>query len=118
MKDYIALIHIEGTPIQSLPKEKQEKHLRKVGGFIKSMTENGHLKNAQPFEPKGISIQGQIENLTETEITVHSQKRTGFYHISADSLSKAKELIMADPRFEDTEWNIEIWPILQIEGIN
>lgn len=114
MNDYIVLNHIEGTPVPDLPREKQEQHLNKVDGFINSMAENGILKDALPFEPKGISIKGIKGDLTECEITTRTHKRAGFYHITAASMEGARELIKTDPRFEDREWNLEIWPILKL----
>ncbi len=118
MNDYFVLIQIEGTPISELPAKEQEQHLQKAGGFIKTMADKGILKDAQPFEPRGLSIRGKKGALEETEITTQTHGRAGFYHITAASMEEAKELIKTDPRLEDTSWNLEIWPILQIDGIN
>jgi len=118
MKDFIVLIHIKGTPILELSKETQSKHLEKVGGFIKKMFQGGKMKVADPFEPQGKVINGKKGNLHVEDITATSEKRVGFYRISAQSLEDAVEIMKEDPRLDDTEWSLEIWPILKLDGIN
>jgi len=118
MKDYFILIHIIGTPLLQLSQEKQQNHIRKATGFIQKLAEEGVLRNAQPFEPKGISIAGKTGSIKEKELNAGPGDVVGFYHVVSDSIDKIVTTFKSDPRFEDTEWKMDIWPILKLEGIN
>lgn len=43
---------------------------------------------------------------------------SGYYHILSSSLEEAIEIGIADPRFEDGDWRLEVRPILKVDGIN
>ena len=118
MKHYFILIHILGTPIFQLSEERQQSHIKKVSGFIGSLAKKGMLIDAQPFEPKGVSISGNAASIKEMELRAGVGDIVGFYHIAANSLEEVVETCKSDPRFEDTEWKMNIWPILKLEGVN
>ncbi len=118
MKEFILLIYAEGNPTLLLPKEKQQQHIQKVGKFIESLAKTGKLKNAQPFEPKGVSITGSNGVFKETPLNADKGDIAGYYHIMAENMEEAVSIGKADPRFQDAEWKIEIRSILKMEGIN
>ncbi len=118
MKEFILLIYAEGNPILQLPMEKQQQHIQKVGQFIESLAKAGKLKNAQPFEPKGVTITGSNGVFKETPLNADKGDIAGYYHIVAKDIEEAISITKSDPRFQDAEWKIEIRPILRIEGIN
>jgi hypothetical protein len=118
MKHYFILIHILGTPILQLSEERQQSHIKKVSGFIASLAKKGMLIDAQPFEPRGVSIAGNATSIKERELLAGAGDIVGFYYIAANSLEEVVETFKSDPRFEDTEWKMNIWPILKLEGIN
>ena len=118
MKEFILLIYAEGNPILQLPKEKQHQHIQKVGKFIESLATTGKLKNAQPFEPTGVTITGSKGVFKETTITADKGDIAGYYHIIAENMEEAISIAKADPRFQDADWKIEIRAILKMEGIN
>lgn len=118
MKEFILLIYAEGNPILSLPHERQQQHIQKIGKFIEYLAQNGKLKNAQPFEPKGITISGNKGVFREEELSADKGDIAGYYHILANDIAEAVVIAKSDPRFEDAEWRMEIRPILKIDGIN
>ena len=118
MKEFIVLIYVYGMPVLKLSPEKQQKHIEKVGKFIASLANNGRLKNAQPFEPRGISITGIQGVFQQTELNAGEKDIVGFYHVVANDVEEVSALIRTDPRFEDTDWRVDIWPILELQQIN
>ena len=118
MKEFILLIYAEGNPILQLPKEEQQQHIQKVGQFIESLAKTGKLKNAQPFEPKGVTITGSNGVFKETPLNADKGDIAGYYHIMAEDMEEAIAITKSDPRFQDADWKIEIRAILKMEGIN
>ena len=118
MKEFILLIYAEGNPILQLSKEKQEQHIQKVGQFIESLAKTGKLKNAQPFEPTGVTITGSNGVFKETPLNADKGDIAGYYHIVAENMEEATSIAKSDPRFSDADWKIEIRSFLKMEGIN
>jgi hypothetical protein len=118
MKEFMLFIKNKGNPIANLSKEMQQKHIQKVGSYIQKMFAEGKMKAAQPLEMNGSIISnnnGTISSIpfNETELAI-----SGYYHILAKDLNEAMEIAKSDPRFEDGEWQIEVRPIMKIDGIN
>jgi hypothetical protein len=118
MSEFIILIKATGNPIGSLPKEEQEKHINKVGGFIQDLVTNGKMKNAQPLIPSGILLSNADENFETESIDENKEMIVGFYQILAANMEDAVNIAKTDPRFKDGTWRMEIREIMNVEGIN
>ncbi|TRX60785.1 hypothetical protein FNH22_07020 [Fulvivirga sp. M361] len=118
MKEYVALIKAEGNPITRLPQEDQMKHIQKVGGFIEKMMKEGKMKAAEPLEMEGAVIHGKNGSFTDGPFVETKETIAGYYIITAHDLREAIDIVKADPRFEDATWEMEIRPVMKVEGIN
>ncbi len=118
MKEYLVLIKADGNPVMRLSKEDQMKHVQKVGGFIEKLAKEGRLKAAEPLEMNGKVISGTKGNFTDGPYVETKESIAGYYHILADDLESAVETAKSDPRFEDAFWEMEIRPLMKVEGIN
>ena len=108
----------EGDPITELSLEQQQKHVQKVGEFIKELVKQEKMKAAQPLEMEGTIISFRNGRFIDGPFNETKEVISGYYHILADDLEDAVRIAKSDPRFEDGNWRIEIRPILNIEGIN
>ena len=118
MKEFMLLIKATGNPIGSLPAEKQQEHIQKVGGFIQDLISRGKLKDAQPLEVNGLVISNKSGSFTEQSIDEKEEIIVGYYLLIAKDISEAIKIAKSDPRFNDGEWKMEIRPIMKIDGIN
>ena len=118
MSEFMLFIKATGNPIGNLPQEKQEAHIKKVGGYIQNLAVNGNLKNAQPLIPSGVNLSNLEGSFSEAPIEENQEMIVGFYHIQAKSMTEAIKIAKSDPRFEDGKWRIEIREIMKVEGIN
>ncbi len=50
MKEFMLFIRNEGNPVVNLSPEQLQEHVQKVGGFIKTLVDEGKMKDAQPLE--------------------------------------------------------------------
>ncbi len=118
MKEFMLFIKSKGNPVASFSAKEQQEHVRKVGGFIKKMVEEGKMKSAQPLEMQGSILSYENGNFTDGPFNETKEVISGYYHILAEDLKEAIEIAKMDPRFEDGAWSIEIRPIMKIDGIN
>jgi hypothetical protein len=118
MSEFIILIKTTGNPIGSLPKEEQEKHIKKVGSFIQDLVTKGKMKNAQPLIPYGILLSNADKNFKTESIDENKEMIVGFYQILAANMEEAVNIAKTDPRFKDGTWRMEIREIMNVEGIN
>ncbi len=118
MKEFMLFIKATGNPIGSLPTEKQQEHIQKVGGFIQDLVGSEKLKDAQPLEANGVVISNKNGSFTEQSIDEKEEIIVGYYLLIAKDLNEAINIAKSDPRFNDGEWKMEIRPIMNIEGIN
>jgi hypothetical protein len=118
MSQFMLFIKATGNPIGNLPQEKQEAHIKKVGGYIQNLAVNGSLKNAQPLIPNGVVVSNLDGSFSETAIDEKQEMIVGFYHIQAKNMTDAIKIAKSDPRFKDGKWRIEIREIMKVEGIN
>ncbi|MFT5513381.1 MAG: hypothetical protein ACI8SE_001788 [Bacteroidia bacterium] len=88
-----------GNPIENLPKEQQEEHINKVGGFIHRIARQGKLINAQPLVPNGMNLSNADGSLSEQPINEQEEMIVGYYHFKAEYLAEATTMAKADPRF-------------------
>jgi hypothetical protein len=117
MKEFMFLVKAKGNPVAELSFKEQQNHVVKVGNFIRQLAEDGILKSAQPFEMEGVLLTskagGFIESELESEETI-----AGYYHIEAEDMNAALVIAKSDPRFEDSDWSMEIRQVMTREGIN
>ena len=118
MKEFMLFIKATGNPIGNLPKEKQEAHIQKVGGFIHETVTKGQMKNAQPLIPSGVILSNKEGSFTDEPINEKEEMIVGFYHIQAENLHEATKIAKLDPRFDDGKWSMEIREIMKVDGIN
>ncbi len=118
MKEFMAFIYSEGNHMAEMSPEEQQQHVERVGGYIQRLMENGTMKSAQPLEMAGITISGTGSKLHDAPFNETKEVIGGYYHLVADSLEAAAEIIKEDPRFEDGPWKIELRPVRVVEGIN
>ena len=112
------LIRSAGNPVAEFSPEQKQKHLEKVGSFIKRMTADGKMLNAQPLENGGAMVSLNQGEFTDGPFTETKEVISGYYHILANDLAEAIEIAKSDPRFEDGNWKIEVRPIMKVDGIN
>ena len=118
MNEFMLFIKATGNPIGNLPKEKQEEHINKVGGYIQDVVAQGKMKNAQPLIPSGVILSNEDGSFSEQAINEEKEMIVGFYHIQAENLSEAVKIAKSDPRFDDGKWRMEIREIMKVDGIN
>lgn len=118
MKEFMLFIRAKGNPVGNLPKEKQEEHIKKVGGFIQDIVTQGKMINAQPLIPSGIILSNEDGSFTDQPINEKEEMIVGYYHIHAESLNEATRIAKTDPRFDDGKWRMEIREIMKVDGIN
>lgn len=118
MNEFMLFIKATGNPVGNLPKEKQDAHVQKVGGYIQNLVSQDKLKDAQPLVASGISISNASGDFVQKAINEEEEMIVGYYNIVAKDLAEATEIAKADPRFEDGPWKMEIRQILKVEGIN
>lgn len=118
MNDFMLFIKAVGNPIGNLPKEQQEQHVQKVGGFIQELVTQGKMKDAQPLVPNGVVISNENGSFIEQSINEKEEMIAGYYRVQAKDLNQATEIAKSDPRFEDGKWRMEIRQIMKIDGIN
>ncbi len=118
MKEFMVFIKNEGNLIKDLSPEQQQAHVQKVGAYIKGLFEAGKMKTAQPLEMEGTIVTQQNGKFIDGPFNETKEVISGYYHILASDLNEATEIIKADPRFEDGNWQLEIRPIMKVDGIN
>ena len=118
MTEFMLFIRNEGNPIAELSPEEQQKHVQKVGGFIKQMISEGKMNAAQPLEMEGSMISFENGTFTDGPFNETKEVISGYYHILAKDLDEAIGIAKSDPRFEDGKWRIEIRPVMKVDGIN
>ena len=118
MSEFMLFIKATGNPIGNLPKEKQEAHIKKVGGYIQDIVRQGKMKNAQPLIPSGVMLSNMDGGFIDQSIDEAKEMIVGFYHIEAENMDEAIKIGKSDPRFEDGKWRMEIREIMNVAGIN
>ncbi len=118
MKEFMLLIRATGNPIHSLSFPEQQNHIQKIGAFIRQLAEDGKLKSAQPFEMDGIMLSSEDGQISESNYKEGEEVIAGYYHIEVEDMEEALMIARSDPRFEDSNWRMEIRPIMTMEGIN
>ena len=118
MKEFMLFIRNVGNPIVDLSPEQQQKHVQKVGGYIKELVVKGKMKSAQPLEMEGSTISYANGSFTNEPFNEGKEVISGYYHIVAKDLDEAVAIAKSDPRFKDGKWRIEIRPIMKVDGIN
>lgn len=118
MQEFMLFIKAQGNPVANLSPEQQQEHVQKVGGFIKRLMQQGKMKEAQPLEMEGTILSFKDGNFIDGPFNETKEVISGYYLIAAKDLKEAVEIAKADPRFEDGEWNMEIRPIMKVDGIN
>jgi hypothetical protein len=71
-----------------------------------------------PLEINGTTISGTPGNFTDGPFNETKEVISGYYHILARDMDEAIEIAKTDPRFTDGPWQIEVRPIMRLEGIN
>ena len=113
------LVKAKGNPVAELPFKEQQNHVLKVGKFISQLAEDGKLKSAQPFEMSGIILKSKDGEISETALELKEEQIiAGYYHIEAENMEEALRIAKSDPRFEDSDWSMEVRQVMTQEGIN
>lgn len=118
MKEFMLFIRAKGNPIGNLPKEKQEEHIKKIGGYIQDLVTQGKMKNAQPLIPNGLILSNLDGDFINQAINEKEEMIVGYYHIQAENMNEAIKIAKSDPRFDDGKWRIEIREVMKVDGIN
>ena len=118
MNEFMVFIRNEGNPVIDLSPEQQQKHVERVGAYIKRLVNEGKMKSAQPLKMEGVIISRQGGNFIDGPFNETKEVISGYYHILAENLNEAIEIARADPRFDDGDWRLEIRPVMSVEGIN
>lgn len=98
--------------------EQQQRHVQKIGNYIKGLMEEGKLKGAQPLEMDGAMLHGKKGVFKDGPFNESKEVIVGYFHILAKNLKEAVQIAKANPMFEDQEARMEIRPIKTLEGIN
>jgi len=115
MKEFMLLIRATGNPISTLSFSDQKKHIDKIGKFITSLHERGVLKTAQPFKVEGVMLSTKDGEMMEEPFEESDDMLVGYYHIEVESMDEALEIARSDPRFVDSDWTIELRPIMTLD---
>jgi len=118
MKEFMLFIYTVGDHMAEMSPEQQQQHVEKVGGYIQNLAKEGTLKGAQPLEMTGVTITGHNGTFHDAPFNETKEVIGGYYHLVANNIDEVVEIIKKDPRFEDSEWKIEIRPVRQVVGIN
>lgn len=118
MREFMLLIRSEESPKADLSPEELQQHITKVGSFIKRLTDEGHMKSAQPLEMEGRILSYENGKVVDGPYNETKEIVSGYYHLLANSLEEAIEIAKGDPRFEEGIWRVEVRPIKKVEGIN
>jgi len=118
MKEFMLFIYTVGDHMAEMSPEKQQQHVQKVGGYIQGLVKEGKMKGAQPLEMTGVTITGHKGVFHDGPFNETKEVIGGYYHLLAKDIDEVVEIVKKDPRFEDSEWKVEIRPIWKVEGIN
>ena len=118
MKEFMFLIRSEEKPKADFSPEQLQKHVEKVGAFIRRLTEEGRMKSAQPLEMEGKMLSYKDGKIVDGPYNETKEVISGYYHMLAKDLDEAVEIVKEDPRFEEGIWRVEVRPIRRVEGIN
>ncbi len=118
MKEFMLFIRSEEAPKSDFSPERLQKHVQKIGGFIKKLVEEGKMKSAQPLEMEGRMLSYQNGKVVDGPYNETKEVISGYYHLLANDLDEAIEIAKTDPRFEEGIWRIEVRPVKQVDGIN
>src|SRR5438477_1078444 len=103
MKEYLLLIRTEGDYCEAMEPEQYREHIKKVSAYIQQLTQQGHLKAAQPLSMTGEMVKGKKSNFKDGPFVETKEVIIGYYHILARDLEEAKAIAKANPVMEDTE---------------
>ena len=118
MKEFMLFIRSEESPKSHFSPEQLQKHIEKVGSYIKELTIEGKMKSAQPLEMEGKILSYVNGEVIDGPFNETKEVISGYYHLLAKDLDEAVEIAKKDPRFAEGIWRMEIRPILKVEGIN
>ena len=118
MKEFMLFVRATGNPVFELTFKEQQNHVKKIGDFIQGLVKEGKLKSAQPFKMEGVMISSKGGELSESDYREGEEVIAGYYHIEVENMDEALRIARSDPRFEDSDWRIEVRPIMTMEGIN
>jgi len=118
MREFMLFIRSEENPKANLSPEQLQKHIDKIGGYIKKLVDDGRMKSAQPLEMEGKILSYQDGKIIDGPFNETKEVISGYYHLVAEDLEEAIEIAKKDPRFEEGIWRIEVRPIMKVEGIN
>ncbi len=118
MQEFMCLIYTNDDHMTAMSPEDQQKHIEKVGAFLHQLAANGTVKSAQPLSMDGAVLKGGEGMVHDVPFTETKEIIGGYYHIVAQDLASAIDIVKKDPRFEEDFWKIEIRPISVVPGIN
>ncbi|GJM60234.1 YciI family protein [Persicobacter diffluens] len=118
MKDYMILIFPEGSPEKHQPEQGGNDNISDIGRYLEKLSLQGHLKEAQPFDPGAVTIRGSQGDFEVTSIPPNEVDSAGYYIITAENMQEAVNIAKNDPRFNQGKWRMEIRSVMQIEGID
>lgn len=118
MKEYIVLIRNQGNPVAHLTNEEQRAHIEKVGRFIREKISEGKILSAEPLEREGTFLAKSKKGFIDGPFNETKEVISGYYIMKASGLEDVKEILQQDPRFEEGNWEMEIRPIMKVNGIN
>ena len=118
MKEFMLFIKSEVSPKSELSPEQLQKHVEKVGNYIRGLVESGNMKSAQPLEMEGRILSYKDGQVVDGPYNETKEIISGYYHLLANDLEHAIEIASRDPRMEEGIWRVEVRPVKVVEGIN
>ena len=118
MKEFMIFIKTKGDHLAKLSPEQQQTHVQKIGAYIGGLMETGKLKGAQPLETQGAIVHRANGTFKDGPFNESKEVIVGYFHVLAESLEEAVEIVKANPMFDEVDGTIEVRPIKVIEGID
>jgi hypothetical protein len=118
MKEFLLLIRNEPDHWDTMTAEQQQLHIREVSNYIKVLTSQRKIKDAQPLSMNGLMLQKSGGQFKDGPFIESKEIIGGYFIIFSEDLAGAVEIAKAYPVFEHGNSRIEIREIPKVEGIN
>ena len=118
MKEFLLLIRNEPDHWDTMTGEQQQLHIEEVSNYIKDLTSQRKIKDAQPLSMNGLILEKSGGQFKDGPFIESKEIIGGYFVILADDLAGATEIAKAYPVFEHWNSRIEIREIMKAEGIN
>jgi hypothetical protein len=112
MKEYMLYIKNDGDAKSALSNEEHLTFVKKCEVYIGKLKSEQKLIAAQPIVREGFVVSQSNGAWTINPINPTKEVQVGYYHILANDISEAIEIVKANPEFEYVaSASIEVRPI-------